>query len=71
MSDLQLRDWIQAIWERAIELPAELPAVCVLHDSVDMLVEVRGKAFAIEIGLEPAWFSLQQTEGKFDVEVIL
>jgi len=65
MSDLQLRDFITGIWQRAAELPVEVPDVVVFHDGVDFLLEVRGKCFAVEMrfapcvfGLTPAYFSI-------------
>lgn len=50
MSDLQLRDWLAAIVERAAELPEPEASVTAPHDAVDMLLEVRG--FCVPVTLE-------------------
>lgn len=58
MSDLQLRDWIAAIWAKARPLPAEPADVVVGHDGRDMLLEIRGKPFAVDLIFSPAVWGL-------------
>jgi len=58
MSDLQLREFVEAIWNKAAELPVEVPDVCVYHDGVDFLLEVRGKCFAVEMRFAPCVFGM-------------
>jgi hypothetical protein len=71
MSDVQLRAWVDAIWAKAQPLPAEPEGVVAFHDGVDMLVEVRGKCFAIEFLFSPALLGLPAPFQQVEIEVLL
>ncbi len=71
MSDLQMRDWIAALWAKATSLPAEPDSVVVFHDDGDMLLEVRGKCFAVKLDFSPVLLGLPAPFQQVEIEVLL